>query len=326
MFSAWKIVIEAFIDEVVNHYINMYGHNEKDIHFLVSNARNSLETIANSDAPYHDVNHTILVTMVGQEILRGKHLLEGTVTTDIWLHFIISLLHHDIGYVRGICREDRSGRYVINEQMDKITPPPGTTDAYLTPYHVDRGKLYVKERFGSDSGLDLDVISANIERTRFPVPKASSYQKISDYPGLARTADLIGQLADPQYLRKISALFAEFRETGQANKMGYANASDMRRGYSKFFWEEIDPYISEGIRFLRCTQEGQQWVANLYANLFAEENDIPSYGPERRELDDRRSELFPEQSEVHRENKREAIRRRSEKPMLKVLDSKTRKR
>jgi len=32
-----------------------------------------MENIANSDAPYHDMNHTIMVTLVGQEILRGKH-------------------------------------------------------------------------------------------------------------------------------------------------------------------------------------------------------------------------------------------------------------
>lgn len=325
MFSVWNVVIEAFIDEVVNHYINMYGHNDADIHFLVSNARNSLEIIANSDAPYHDVNHTILVTMVGQEILRGKHLLEGSITTDIWLHFVTSLLHHDIGYVRGICREDRNGRYVINEQMDKITPPPGTTDAYLTPFHVDRGKLYVKEKFGSDSRLDLDIINANIERTRFPVPEETSYAETADFPGLARTADLIGQLADPQYLRKISGLFAEFRETGQADKMGYANASDMRKGYSQFFWEEVNPYIGEGIRYLRCTQEGQQWVANLYANLFAEENEIPSYGPERRELDDRRSESYPNRPPAHQGDNREDFRRRSEKPLLKTVDPKPRK-
>ena len=31
-----------------------------------------------------------------------------------WLHFIVSLLGHDIGYVRGICRGDRDGSYVIN--------------------------------------------------------------------------------------------------------------------------------------------------------------------------------------------------------------------
>ena len=37
-------------------------------------AQLALENIATSDAAYHDVNHTIMVTLVGQEILRGRHI------------------------------------------------------------------------------------------------------------------------------------------------------------------------------------------------------------------------------------------------------------
>jgi len=43
-------------------------------------ARLAMENIANSDAPYHDMNHTIMVTLVGQEILRGRHISEGGVS------------------------------------------------------------------------------------------------------------------------------------------------------------------------------------------------------------------------------------------------------
>jgi len=101
-----------------------------------------------------------------------------------------------------------------------------------------------------------------------------------------RAADLIGQLADPQYLRKTSSLFYEFKETGTAAKMGYTNTADVREGYPKFFWEIVSPFIQEGLRYLRRTQEGQQWAANLYANVFMEEHEIPAYGPERRNEDD----------------------------------------
>ena len=134
------------------------------------------------------------------------------------------------------------------------------------------------------------MIRANIERTRFPVPSKEDHKANDDMPGLIRAADLIGQLADPHYFRKISALFAEFKETGQAAKMGYTNAADLQAGYPKFFWNVVVPYISEGIRFLRRTQEGQCWVSNLYANVFVEEHETPAYGPERREAADRRTE------------------------------------
>ena len=82
MFNPSEIVIEAFVEDLVHHYINMYGENEEHIQLISGNARNALEIIANSDAPYHDVNHTIMVTSVGTEILRGKVLIEGGVTAN----------------------------------------------------------------------------------------------------------------------------------------------------------------------------------------------------------------------------------------------------
>ena len=111
MFNPTSVVIDAFLEELIEHYINQFGDNHDDIQRIVISARNALEIIANSDAPYHDVNHTIMVTLVGTEILRGKNLIEGSVTSNNWVHFVISLLNHDIGYVRGICTTDRNGQY-----------------------------------------------------------------------------------------------------------------------------------------------------------------------------------------------------------------------
>ena len=76
-----------------------------------------------------------MVTLVGQEILRGRHINVGSVTPRDWLHFIVSLLCHDIGYVRGICRGDGDGQYVTNLAGDKVSVPEGSTDAAMTPYH-----------------------------------------------------------------------------------------------------------------------------------------------------------------------------------------------
>ncbi len=307
MFNPSSVVTEAFLDEIVEHYVNVYGNNEKDLHLLVSSARNALEIICNSDAPYHDAEHTMLVTDVGMEILRGKILIEGDVTAREWVHFVISLLNHDIGYVRGICRSDRNGRYSINANKDTISLPPGSTDAYLTPYHVDRAKMYITERFSAEEAIDVNIICENIERTRFPVPADEDRQDSADYPGLIRAADLIGQLADPGYIRKISRLFAEFKETGQATKMGYTTSADLRAGYPKFFWEVVTPFISEGLRFLRRTHEGQKWVASLYANVFTEEHDAPAYGPERRACDERRIKvetLFKVKEVANNDNRR----------------------
>ena len=82
-------------------------------------ARMALEVLGNSDALYHDVQHTMFVTLVGQEILRGRHL-KDRVTPDEWLHYTIALLCHDIGYGRGICPGDTADSYVIDGAGNRV--------------------------------------------------------------------------------------------------------------------------------------------------------------------------------------------------------------
>jgi len=275
MFNPTQIVIESFARELRSMYDRTYGILEPSYPGIISFVAGlALENIATSDAAYHDINHTIQVTLCGQEILRGRHISVGGVNPREWLHFLISLLCHDIGYVRGICRGDSDGQYVTDLSGNKITAPEGATDAAMTPYHVARSKLFIRERFGKAALLHFDIaeIEANIEHTRFPVPEDEKHAATGDFPGLLRAADLIGQLADPNYLRKTAALFNEFRETGVNKKLKYNSPADLRANYPRFFWKAVRPYISDGLRYLRVTQEGQQWIANLYANVFSTEH------------------------------------------------------
>jgi hypothetical protein len=70
MFNPTKIVIEAFVGELQVMYERTYGMLEPSYPGIIGFVgRLALENIANSDAAYHDVNHTIMVTLVGQEIL-----------------------------------------------------------------------------------------------------------------------------------------------------------------------------------------------------------------------------------------------------------------
>lgn len=275
MFNPTQIIIEAFVSELNIMYERTYGLLEPSYPGIIGFVgRLALENIANSDAAYHDINHTIMVTLVGQEILRGRHISEGGVTPRDWLHFIVSLLCHDIGYVRGILSGDCDGRCVINARGDTVAVPAGATDAVMTPYHVERSKLFVHERFGGIGLAHIDnrEIEANIEHTRFPVPEDERHAPTNDFPGLLRAADLVGQLADVNYLRKTPALFSEFRETGASEKLGYASAADLRAGYPAFFWKVVRPYIDSALHYLRVTQEGKLWIANLYANVFSTEH------------------------------------------------------
>jgi hypothetical protein len=268
MFNPARSLIGTFVERLRHAYRRTYGHTEPAYAEIIARAaRLAMEYLVRSDALYHNFEHTIMVTLAGQDILIGKQLCEGDVSPRDWLHCILSLLYHDIGYVRHLCRDDRDGAYSAGLGGDVVTLRPGATDAALAPYHVDRGKLFVQERFGDHDVIEVEILAANIERTRFPVPVDQAYQEVADYPGLIRAADLIGQLADPHYLRKLPALFYEFAEIGYHTKLGYSTPDDMRDGYPDFFRNGVEPYVRTGLCYLRLTPAGQQWITNLYAHL-----------------------------------------------------------
>jgi hypothetical protein len=275
MFNPTEILIEAFQEQLRASYRAMFGDQNPDYPDIIAWAAGmALEQIANSDALYHNVDHTVLVTAVGQEILRGKHLREGGVRPRDWLLCLISLLCHDIGFVRGICRLDRPelNQFATGQNDELVTLPAGCSDASLNPYHVERGKQFIRERFAQHPLIDADVITHNIEFTRFPVPEAADYQDTRGFPGLIRAADLIGQFSDLRYLNKLVALYYEFEETGTNRLLGYHNPGEMRQGYPQFYWKSIYPWVTDALRYLSFSQYGKQIVASLYAHVFVMEH------------------------------------------------------
>jgi hypothetical protein len=279
MFNTTSLVIEALSRHLVSHYRRVFGQREPDHGPAIATAvRLALERIALSDALYHDVEHTVMVTLVGTEILRGREIAEP-ISREDWLHMTVALLCHDVGYVRGACRGDTATEAVINILGERETLPRGVSDAWLTPYHVDRSKIFIQERAEIIGGIDAERVAAAIELTRFPVPADEDHQDTGNEAGLMRAADLIGQLADPNYLRKQTALFHEFVETGMAQKLGFTSPADLGDNYVRFFWEKVEPYIGDALRYLALTQEGRQWIANLYAQVFTVEHRRWRMGP-----------------------------------------------
>jgi hypothetical protein len=250
--------------------------------FLPYAARLTMECIGNSDALYHDIEHSMLVTLVGHDILMGRALLRPTTPRD-YANFVLACLTHDIGYVRGVVQGDGDGAYVADVTGRTVRLPIGSSDAAMAPYHVDRSKLFVIERFDTVDYLDADRIARAIEYTRFPYPSASneSADDLNEEEGLLlRGADLIGQLGDPNYMRKANALFYEFDEIGLNKKLGYNTPADVVYKYPQFYWQNVAPQIQTAIRYLNVTSSGRQWIANLYSNVFRAERELTQSGPQ----------------------------------------------
>lgn len=251
--------------------------------FLPYISRLTLECIGNSDALYHNIEHSMLVTLVGHDILMGRSLMRPTTPRD-YSNFILACLTHDIGYVRGVVQGDGEGAYVADVTGRTIRLPIGSSDAAMAPYHVDRSKLFVIERFDTVDYLDADRIAHAIEYTRFPYPspKNETADDLNEEEGLLlRAADLIGQLGDPNYMRKANALFYEFEEIGLNETLGYKTPADVVYKYPQFYWNNVAPQIPAAIRYLNMTSSGRQWIANLYSNVFRAERELALSGPQR---------------------------------------------
>ncbi len=281
MFNPVSLTIDTFSDMLSASYRRTFEHTFPDYGPTLSAiARLSMERIAGSDALYHDYMHTICVTEVGQEILRGRMMIQSVRPLD-WVHLLAATLLHDIGYLRGICPGDRDGHYIIDGEGNTVEAPVGATDAFLAPWHVERGKIFVRHRLADIPHIDVERICRAIELTRFPVPEDDDHAETESEAGLVRAADLIGQLADPNYHRKQAALYYEFLETGVDTKLKCKNAGDLADHYPRFFWNKVEPYIGPALKHLERTIEGRQWIANLYAHVFIEEKMRDRLGPER---------------------------------------------
>jgi hypothetical protein len=95
-----------------------------------------------------------------------------------------------------------------------------------------------------------------------------------------RAADLIGQLADPFYPRKLNALFHEFEEIGVNARLGYKSPADIADLYPRFFWSKVEPYVRDAMKYLALTVNGRQWTANLYTHVFEIEHSLRRMGPQ----------------------------------------------
>jgi Adenylate and Guanylate cyclase catalytic domain len=272
MITVPGLAAEALGSFLTMHMGRRFGATHANLIALISSAaRLALECIGNSDALYHDVEHTMLVTLVGYEIMKGRSLLKPTSASD-YAHLIVACLFHDIGFVRGIITGDSEDGYVIDANGGHVKLSRGSSDAALMPYHVERSKLFVMERIGNSQLLDARRISDAIEFTRFPITEA--VHQDNEEGSLARAASLIGQLGDPHYLRKANALFYEFEELGVNKQLGYASPADLTDLYPKFYFNSISTHLQTAIRYLNVTSSGRQWIAGLHSNVFRAEREL----------------------------------------------------
>jgi hypothetical protein len=105
MLNPTSLLADALGRNLAATYRRIYGDQEPQIALALDEAaRLVIERIASSDALYRDCQHTALVTLCVQDILRGRRL-ERTVTPSDWGHTIFAALSHGRAFRDRCCRQ-----------------------------------------------------------------------------------------------------------------------------------------------------------------------------------------------------------------------------
>ena len=227
----------------------IFGSSQNDeAERLGALARTTIECIARSDALYHTYEHTMLVSMVGRDILRGRTLAH-TVQPEDYIHLIVACLLHDIGFVRGVLSGDTKTEFVIDKNGRTVTLPRGASDASLAPYHVDRSKLFVYERLGkfnNDRPRPCrcgDRAHAAFRGARFGRNQTGLRTEAGPAADLDRAARRSFLYLPEGRMRCLSI---EFEELGRNRQFGYCFSCRPGREVSGFYWNTVQGISRRG--------------------------------------------------------------------------------
>lgn len=141
------------------------------------------------DALYHDIQHSLDMTLTTTRLLLGYQKTHGGLSSDEISLGIVTALFHDAGYIRE--KNDQSG--LIN-------------GAEYTSIHVSRSEAFILQHLPDVGLAEIANRAAQIVhltgyeiQPQFIQPDIASDRLIGD---MVATADLITQMADRCYLEK----------------------------------------------------------------------------------------------------------------------------
>ncbi|MFZ2087226.1 MAG: hypothetical protein WAU47_01515 [Desulfobaccales bacterium] len=152
------------------------------------------------DTGYHDLRHTQECFLEMARLIHGTMLNGHSFSKEEVNLGLISAMMHDTGYIKSVKESSENG-------------------GKFTLIHIDRSiqfmKKYLKQRKYSsfdikfcENCLKCTGLSVKINKIKFNSLENGQMGKILG------TADLIGQMANPLYLKKLPILFQEFQEAG----------------------------------------------------------------------------------------------------------------
>jgi hypothetical protein len=195
------------------------------------------------DAKYHDLEHTLQGTLALARLLKGykQANTKPELTQRAFELGLLAILLHDTGYLK--TRGDAGG-----------------TGAKYTLVHVSRSAEFA-QRLLSEKGFAPHEIGAvqnmirctGVSADLGSIPFSNELERQVGYA--LGTADLLGQMAAPDYIEKLQTLYQEFEESnrhsGKAAGPGIFTSAEDLRSKTPAFWEKyVLPKIETDFRGL----------------------------------------------------------------------------
>lgn len=202
------------------------------------------------DTEYHDLEHTLQAYLAAARIFDGR--IQENSSSDLKEQMetgLIASLGHDTGFIKET--NDLEG-----------------TGAKYSLIHVERSKSFMSmhlQKLGLNTSqiqcVNNAISCTGLESDLSRIPFISKDGRITGY--IVGTADFLGQMSDPEYLKKLPSLFNEYREGGVP---GYSSAEDLIKKTPSFFEEFVMKRLSYDFNSV------YQYIANHFGgkNLYIE--------------------------------------------------------
>lgn len=220
------------------------------------------------DARYHDLEHTLQVTLCMMRLLRGRHLakVQPILSERMFQLGLMAILFHDTGYLKE--RNDTDG-----------------TGAKYTLTHVDRSMEFAAEFLRAKNFTNEEIKSVQnmirctgVNVNLDAIPFQSEAERIAGFA--LGTGDLLGQMAASDYIDKLPVLYSEFAESAAYNegkndtsRIMFTSAQDLIQKTPAFWEKFVVPKINGGFQklyqFLDEPSSGGQnfYIDRIEANI-----------------------------------------------------------
>jgi len=190
-----------------------------------------------SNVDYHDLSHTLSVTLAITRLMHGAIVTGYPLTEKEFNIGLVSGLMHDTGYIQS--SDDTEG-----------------TGAKYTLIHINRSIEFVQQYYRNDPVFgDALPLFADILQCTGLNNKVAEIRFVNEHiktlGQMLGTADLLGQMADRHYLEKLLDLYYEFVEAGITTFTSQLDLLEKTRAFYQMTRKRFSDELGDTYRFAR---------------------------------------------------------------------------